>query len=125
VTLAGSQNGSAEHPAVDTADFAAASVLNGSGAGYVNGTASIESSLRGAVSEILASTVANRPDSAEIGGPAEIKIIEPPLPSAPPTRSPSQVEQSQQPQHAEPQAGSAPLPEHPAAGSMFTPYLVT
>jgi hypothetical protein len=132
---ASARNGIADPHVLDHAVAPAPTDLNGNGLGHVNGAAriesgkiesgAIESTLRDAVSEVLATTAANRTGSARINGVAEIEIGEPPLPPAPTVQSPSHDESSNPPQKSRSSAESVPLSEHPAAGSCFTPYLVT
>ncbi len=142
---AGTLNGTADNPVVDQAIAPTPTGVNGNGFGHVNGTAridsakiesaktepgAIESTLRAAVSEVLATTalatkVANRSSGAQINGAAEIEIGEPTFPPAPAIPSPSDEELSKPPEQARSEAESVPLAEHPATGSCFTPYLVT
>lgn len=131
---AGARNGIAEPPVLDQVVAPAPADLNGNGFGHVNGAAktesgkiesgAIESTLKAAVSEVLATTATNRTGAAQINGAAEIEIGEPPLPSAPLVKSPSH-EESYPPQQAQLPPESVSRAEHPAAGSCFTPYLVT
>jgi hypothetical protein len=137
---AGALNGTADNPAVDQDIAPTPTGVNGNGAGHVNGTAriesakteagkiesgAIESTLRAAVSEVLATTVASRASAAQTNGAAHIEIGEPPVPPAPAIQPPSDEELLSPPEQAQSPAESVPLAEHPAAGSCFTPYLVT
>jgi hypothetical protein len=132
------QNGALGDPTTEIADSSAATLHRGNGATYPNGSHGIESSLKGAMTEILATT-ASQSDSVatlvangavESNGVEVVEIGDAPVtpmgeieaaPMADDEAPPDQVEQ--------PQAGSehrsTSLSEHPAAGSLFTPYFVT
>jgi hypothetical protein len=131
---AGARNGIAEPHVLDHAVGPVPADLNGNGFGHVNVTAriesgkiesgAIESTLRAAVSEVLATTATNRTGATQINEAAEFEIGEPPLPSVPLVKSPSH-EESYPPQQAQLPPEPVSRAEHPAAGSCFTPYLVT
>jgi hypothetical protein len=125
---AGTPNGTPDNPVIDQA-VAPTPGANGNGFSHVNGTAkaesgAIESTLRAAVSEVLA-TAASRSSAAHVNGAAEIEIGEPAVPPAPAIQLPSDEEPSDPREQVRSQTDSAAVAEHPAAGSCFTPYLVT
>jgi hypothetical protein len=127
-----SQNGRHDPSTPEPINATPSQVHRGNGSGYVNGSAPIEASLKGAMTEILATT-AVEPDAippVETNGAAAVEIGEPPLlPTGDIDEAPAADNKVVRDEVQEPQAGTDYRPtflsEHPAAGSLFTPYLVT
>jgi len=127
------QNGAHGHSAVERAD-SSAPLHRGNGAAHrsSNGLPTIESSLKGAMTEILASTASPSDSMATVGsnGAANVEIgnqagasVVGDVEALPEVETgPSDDAEERQPD-ADPRLASPS--EHPAAGSLFTPYLVT
>jgi hypothetical protein len=106
-------------------------VQSGNGNGYVNGSAPIETSLKGAMTEILATTAAEPDATPPVEtSAAAVEVGEPPLLSTGEIdEAPAADNKVMRDEVQEQQTGTdyraTSLSEHPAAGSLFTPYLVT
>jgi hypothetical protein len=121
------KNGNTGHPMLETPVGQTPSLRNGIGSDYVLGTAVFESPLDEApvvqAVGIEAPAAHDHHAGGGVNGVGKVYIGEPPaaraVEAASATETPSDAEQSQSP------AAASTLPQHPAAGSLFTPYLVT
>jgi hypothetical protein len=130
------QNGSLGNSLHEPADALPSTVApstahRGNGAAHTNGSPAIESSLKGAMAEILAT--ASQSDSVASvpsNGTAAVEIGDqstaPPGDIEAPTATDQEAasDEIDEPQGAVEDRPASPS-EHPAAGSLFTPYLVT